>query len=135
METEFFDILITEKPLEILPAKLQPDAGAIVEFFGVVRKLENGTEIAGIEYEANLEMTAHQFRRLAQEASEKFAFAELVLHHRVGFVPVSEPSLFVRVTAGHRGPAFAACQWIIDSLKEIAPIWKHPISDRVSTSP
>src|SRR5205823_1653983 len=103
-----------------------------VEFLGVVRDLENGVKIAGIDYEANVEMAAHQLRKLAGEAREKFACGEIVLYHRIGFVPAGEPSLFVRVSAAHRGPAFAACQWIIDRLKEVVPIWKRAREFQIS---
>ena len=52
-----------------------------------------------------------------------------MLHHRTGIVPVAEPSLFLRVSARHRGPAFDAAQWIVTELKVAVPIWKHPLGE------
>jgi len=127
MANEFCEILLTDKPLQTSArADFKPDAGAVVEFFGVVRGVEDGEKIDGIFYEAHREMARHQLEKIAQAAREKFVCAEIVLHHRVGFVPIAEPSLFLRVSAKHRGAALAACAWIIDELKTLAPIWKHP---------
>jgi molybdopterin synthase catalytic subunit len=72
-------------------------------------------------------MARHQLEILAGEACERFAIFQLVLHHRIGFVPVAEPSLFLRVSSGHRGTAFEAAQWLIQQLKARVPIWKHPV--------
>lgn len=126
MANEFCEILIVDTPLELAPATLSSSAGAVVDFLGVVRGLENDENIAGIFYEAHREMALHQLHKIAKAAHEKFGFTNLTLHHRIGFVPVAEPSLFVRVTAKHRGPAFEACQWIIEQLKLLVPIWKQP---------
>ena len=126
MANEFCDIFIDEKPLEIAPAAFQAGAGAVVEFWGVVRGSENGNAIAGIFYEAHEDMAMHQLRRIAEAALEKFGCEKIMLHHRIGFVPVAEPSLFVRVTAKHRGAAFEGCEWIIEQLKQLVPIWKNP---------
>jgi molybdopterin synthase catalytic subunit len=72
-------------------------------------------------------MAEHQMRIVAEGASEKFEVREVLLHHRIGFVPVAQPSVVVRVASGHRGAAFAASQWIMDELKRVVPIWKHPV--------
>ena len=126
MANEFCEILILEKPLEITPHDPKPDEGAIVEFLGTVRESEEGKPITGIFYEAYREMAQHQLEAVAREAREKFDCGMIALHHRIGLVPVAEPSLFVRVTAKHRGPAFTACQWVIEQLKQLVPIWKRP---------
>jgi molybdopterin synthase catalytic subunit len=126
------DVVIEEKPLQRAPAALQPSAGAVVEFLGVVRGREGGESITGIFYQAHREMALHQLRKIAEEARERFGIEELALHHRIGFVPVAEPSLFVRVMAMHRGPAFEACEWIIERLKQVVPIWKQPRAARES---
>lgn len=121
------EVLLTEAPLALPDAPNDPGAGAIVVFWGAVRESEDGREITGIEYEAHRAMAEHQMRVVAESASEKFAVREVLLHHRVGFVPVAEPSVVVRVASGHRGAAFAASQWIMDELKRAVPIWKHPV--------
>ncbi len=90
----------------------------------MARKAE--TAIAGIEYEAHLPMAEHQLRAIADEAATTFATRQILIHHRLGFVPTNAASLFVRVGCKHRADAFRAGQWIVDELKKRATIWKHP---------
>jgi molybdopterin synthase catalytic subunit len=120
-------ILVTEAPLEEPPKNHKSDAGAMIEFWGVVRRLEAGREIEGIEYEAHHEMAGHQLKRIAEHASEKFGLKQVIVHHRIGFIAVGEPSLFLRVASPHRRAGFRASQWIVDELKKRVPIWKRPL--------
>jgi molybdopterin synthase catalytic subunit len=92
----------------------------------VVRRLEDGREIDGIQYEAHREMAEHQLRQIAGQAAEKFPLQLVIIHHRVGFIAIGEPSLFLRVATPHRSEAFRATQWIVDELKKKVPIWKRP---------
>src|SRR5262249_19965333 len=101
-------------------------AGAIVDFWGVVRELENGREIEGIDYEANAAMAEHQMRLIADAATNKFQLKQVMVHHRIGFVRAGEASLYLRVTAQRRGAAFEASKWIVDELKRKVPIWTKP---------
>jgi molybdopterin synthase catalytic subunit len=101
-------------------------AGAIVEFLGVVRALEEKREIEGIDYEAHRTMAEHQMKLIAQNAIEKFSLAFVILHHRTGFVAAGEASLLLRVGSRHRAAAFQASEWIVDELKRKVPIWKRP---------
>ena len=101
-------------------------AGAVVDFWGVVRELEDGRKIEGIDYEAHEAMAEHQMKVIADAAAETFRLNQVVLHHRVGFVRAGEASLFLRVTAQHRAAAFEASKWIVDELKKKVPIWKKP---------
>jgi molybdopterin synthase catalytic subunit len=120
------EILLTEAPLEVAPQNHDGDAGATVEFWGVVRGREDGREIEGIDYEARREMAEHQLRQIAELAAGKFGLQLVLIHHRIGFIAVGEPSLFVRVAAPHRQEAFRATQWIVNELKKKVPIWKRP---------
>jgi molybdopterin synthase catalytic subunit len=101
-------------------------AGAVVDFWGVVRELEDGRKIEGIDYEAHKAMAEHQMKVIADAAAEAFGLSQVVLHHRVGFVRTGEASLFLRVSAQHRAAAFEASKWIVDELKKKVPIWKAP---------
>jgi molybdopterin synthase catalytic subunit len=121
------EVSLTESPLTLPESAADPQAGAVVVFWGAVRATEEGREIAGINYEANRAMAEHQMRILAENAAEKFDAREIFIRHRIGFIPASEPSIVVRVTSGHRGAAFGASQWIMDELKRVVPIWKHPV--------
>lgn len=118
------EVALAGGPLGVFLPQKNSSAGAIVEFFGNVRPLENDQKIDGIEYEAHREMAEHQLREIVRGASERFNLLAIRLHHSVGFVAVGETSLFLRVAAVHRGPAFEASQWIVDQLKIRVPIWK-----------
>jgi molybdopterin synthase catalytic subunit len=101
--------------------------GAVVDFFGVVRTIENERLIDGIEYEAFEAMAHRQLTLIADEARERYGLASVIIHHRIGFVRAGEASLFVRVSARHRRAAFEGSSQIIERLKQAVPIWKHPI--------
>ena len=118
------DVALVSGPLGFISPETTLGAGAIVEFFGNVRPLENGEQIDGIEYEAHREMAEHQLRKIAHEATERFDLLAIRLRHCIGFVAVGETSLFLRVTAAHRGAAFEASRWAVDELKKRVPIWK-----------
>ena len=118
------DVAVVGGTLDVPAVGSTSGAGAIVQFFGDVRPLENGEPIDGIEYEAHQQMAEHQLQKIADEAAERFGLLAIRLHHRVGFVAVGETSLLLRVAAAHRGAAFDASRWIVDELKKRVPIWK-----------
>jgi molybdopterin synthase catalytic subunit len=126
MANSFCEVLLTEGPLNALPQKHNADTGATIDFWGVVRRLESGREIDGIDYEAHREMAEHQLRQIAEQAGKKFQLDLVCIHHRIGFIVVGEPSLFLRVASKHRSEGFRASQWIVDELKKNVPIWKQP---------
>ena len=109
--------------------------GAVVYFLGVVRGTEEGAAISAIEYETFQRMAEHQFGLLFDEMEKRWPIESIRLVHRVGVVKVNEPSLWVEVVAPHRGEAFAACQWLIDEMKRIVPIWKKPVSKSQTPNP
>jgi molybdopterin synthase catalytic subunit len=120
------EVLLTEALLKAPENAGDAAAGAVVDFWGVVRGVEDGREIEGIEYEAHREMAEHQLRLVAEAATEKFQLKKVMVHHRVGFVRTGEASLFLQVRAPHRAAAFEAGKWIVDELKKKVPIWKRP---------
>jgi molybdopterin synthase catalytic subunit len=126
MANSLCEVLLTEARLEAPREDVDLGAGAIVEFLGVVRALEDKGEIEGIDYEANRAMAEHQMKLIAQNAIEKFSLAFVILHHRTGFVAAGEASLLLRVSSRHRAAAFQASEWIVDELKRKVPIWKRP---------
>jgi len=127
MANAFWDILVTSEPLTPPHPEFSAEAGAVTEFWGVVRGREAGEEIAEHAFLAHDRAAEHQLEKLIAEAHEKFGFKSLILHHRIGFVAAAEPSLFVRVIAERRGPALKACEWVIERMKEVVPIWKKPV--------
>ncbi|HJT81834.1 MAG TPA: molybdenum cofactor biosynthesis protein MoaE [Chthoniobacterales bacterium] len=118
-------VLLTDAPLQAPPGT-HYGSGAIVDFFGTVRPLEDGREISGIDYEANQSMASHQMERITRDAIQKFNLDGAVVHHRLGFVPAGQASVFVRTTSRNRAEAYRANQWMMDELKTRVPIWKRP---------
>lgn len=103
--------------------------GAAITFSGVVRGSEAGEPIAAIDYEAFVPMAERQFNLLFDQLAERWPTLESVrLVHRLGVVRVNEASLWVEIVSPHRGEAFAACQWLIEEMKRVVPIWKRPLA-------
>jgi molybdopterin synthase catalytic subunit len=119
------EISVTQAPLAARVSDIA-GAGAVVDFWGVVRPMEDGLEIEGIDYDAHREMAEHQLKRIAEQAAERFGLKLVIVHHRIGFIAIGEPSLFLRVASPHRSEGFRASQWIVDELKKKVPIWKRP---------
>jgi len=126
MANSVCEILLTEAPLEAPKERATFSAGAVLDFWGIVRTLEDGLEIEGIEYEAHWEMAEHQLKRIAEQAAGEFGLELVLVYHRIGFIAVGEPSLFLRVFSSHRQEGFRASQWIVNELKKKVPIWKRP---------
>jgi molybdopterin synthase catalytic subunit len=124
---QFCEIRITKQPLDARVLQFSRTEGAVVDFFGVVRAIENERMIDGIEYEAFESMAERQLALIADEAKDRYGLVSVVVHHRIGLVLVGEASLFVRVTARHRRAAFEGSSQIIERLKQAVPIWKHPV--------
>ena len=110
----------------IAERQLSENMGAVVIFHGVVRGEEAGESITALDYEANEEMARHQFGMIFAEIDKRWPVESVRLIHRVGIVSVNEPSLWVEVIAPHRAEAFAACQFLINEMKQKVPIWKRP---------
>lgn len=127
MAIDFSNIYVTPDPLRIPPPDYSDKAGAVVDFHGVVRGLEEEYAITGLDYEAYEEMAVAKLRQIASETLVKFSLESVVLFHRIGWVPVGDPSLFLRVMAGHREEAFTGSREIIERLKQEVPIWKNPV--------
>jgi molybdopterin synthase catalytic subunit len=123
---------ITKNPIDeaalVGGRKMSNAMGAAVCFLGVVRGAEKGQPITAIDYEAFGPMAERQFQILFDQMESKWPIESVRLVHRVGLVRVNEPSLWVEVIAPHRGEAFAACQWLIDEMKRVVPIWKKVVS-------
>lgn len=124
-------LTITTEPIDevglVRGRSMSSDMGAAVYFTGVVRGQEESQAIEAIEYEAFQRMAEHQFHALFAQMKKKWLVESVRLVHRIGVVKVNEPSLWVEVIAPHRAEAFAACQFLIDEMKRVVPIWKKPL--------
>jgi molybdopterin synthase catalytic subunit len=125
-------LTLTSEPINeaglLMQRTLSDGMGAVVCFLGVVRGSEAGQPISALEYEAFHQMAEHQFNLLFDALAERWPIESVRLVHRLGVVKANEPSLWVEVIAPHRGEAFAACQWLIDEMKRVVPIWKKPLA-------
>jgi molybdopterin synthase catalytic subunit len=119
-------VRITEEPLDLSGAAAavrDPRAGAVVLFEGVTR------EVRELDYEAYAEMAADRLREIGEQEAARHELCAVALEHRVGTVPLGEPSVIVAVSAPHRGEAFAGARALIDRVKAEAPIWKVEVTD------
>lgn len=123
-------IEIQEAPLEVAVAFafLQTKrAGGIDVFIGTTRQWTGEDETVRLEYEAYRPMALGEMRKIAGEAAGKWPLFKVCLVHRLGVVPAGEASVIVGVAAAHRREAFAACRFLIDTLKARVPIWKREV--------
>jgi len=98
--------------------------GASLVFEGVVRNQTRGRKTLYLDYEAYEEMALQQLESLAAQALQQFQIRDVAIVHRLGRLQIGETSVLIAVASAHRGPAFEACRWLIDTLKRTVPIWK-----------
>jgi MoaE-MoaD fusion protein len=118
---------VTRDPIsasELARQLCAPEDGAVVVFEGVVRNHSRGHATLYLEYEAYEPMAVRKMEELGCEARQKFAIDGIGMVHRLGRLEIGETSVAIIVTSEHRRAAFAACQYAIDRLKQIVPIWK-----------
>jgi molybdopterin synthase catalytic subunit len=100
------------------------DTGGIVTFVGTVREISEGKQVDFLEYEAYEPMAIAKMEQVVREASERWPVRGMAIQHRLGKLGVGEDAVVIAVSCPHRAEAFAACEYSIDRLKEIVPIWK-----------
>jgi len=127
-ERQWIRVSVSEAPID--PASLvaevsRPDSGASVLFLGTVRDhSEAKTGVTHLEYEVYSEVVEAKIGEIVEEATRRWPVLDVVVEHRSGVVRVGEASVAVVVSSAHRADAFEAARFLIDELKERAPIWK-----------
>lgn len=116
-----------DEPALIAEREMSDGSGAALIFHGVVRAQEGEATIAAIDYEVFDDMACHQFELIFEEIDRQWPIESVRVVHRVGVVPVNEPSLWLELIAPHRTEAFQACQFLINEMKQRVPIWKRPV--------
>jgi len=101
--------------------------GADLRFHGVVRDLEEGLSISGIEYSHYESMALNELRRIGESMAHDFPEHQALVHHVIGFVPAGQASLLIRVQTTHSAPAFEICREYLKRIKTTVPIWKEPV--------
>ena len=94
-----------------------PKIGAIASFIGQVREVAMTLE----HYPG---MTEKALTAIVEEAKSRWNVIDCTVIHRYGELKPTDPIVLVVVASGHRGDAFAACEFLMDYLKTRAPFWK-----------
>lgn len=118
---------LVREPIDIqqVTASIQkPEDGAIVVFDGVVRNHSKNKAVRFLEYEAYESMALKKLEEIGSRAKSEFEIRDVAIVHRLGHMEVGECSVVIAVASAHRGPAFDACRFAIDTIKKIVPIWK-----------
>jgi molybdopterin synthase catalytic subunit len=119
--------LLTRSPIptaDLVREQKVAEDGAVVVFEGVVRNNSGGRRTLYLEYEAYEPMAIRKMEEIGGEVRRKFEIDHIGMMHRLGRLEIGETSVVIIVTSAHRRAAFGACQFAIDRLKEIVPIWK-----------
>jgi len=121
-------IELTDRPIDPAAVLVHVEsnlAGAVILFLGTVRELTGDRRTASLDYEAYPEMATAKLAELEAEARQKWPMLlGCAIVHRLGHLELGEASVAVAVSTPHRQDAFAAGQWLIDTLKQVVPIWK-----------
>jgi molybdopterin synthase catalytic subunit len=119
-------VLLTQEKLEseqAVAAVMTEQDGAYVLFVGVVRDHSRGKNVTGLEYDVYPPLATAQMEKIIQQVREQWGLACAILH-RYGRLEIGEASVIICVASPHRGEAFDACEWVIDTLKKEVPLWK-----------
>lgn len=111
-------------PKRVMDAVSSPAAGAVVTFDGTIRNHARGKPVTHLFYEAYGPMALKELQKIQSEALKRWPLQKLAVVHRLGRMEIGESSVFIAVSAAHRGDAFEACRFVIDTLKTTVPIWK-----------
>ena len=121
------DVQLLESPLDIsscIGFVSGPEIGGISVFVGTVRNHTRERRVSRLDFEAYEPMAVSEMRKIAEQAMQRFQIDKISIHHRTGRLEIGEIPVVIAVGAPHRGAAFEACQFAIDTLKETVPIWK-----------
>jgi molybdopterin synthase catalytic subunit len=118
---------LVREPIDIrsITEKIQkPEDGAVVVFDGVVRNNSRGKRVRFLEYDAYESMALRKLEEIGIRAKSQFEIRDIAIVHRLGHMEIGECSIVIAVASAHRGAAFDACRFAIDTIKQIVPIWK-----------
>ena len=121
---------LTDKAInleELVEFVTDPDAGAIATFIGTTRNNNEGRRVIALDYDGYPEMAEKELARIGEDAKTKWPICRMAIIHRLGPVQITEASVIIAVSAGHRDAAFAACRFAIEEIKKTVPIWKKEV--------
>jgi len=120
IQTEDFDLSVELKKLRAGDARV----GAVAAFVGTVRDHNDGSEVAAMTLEHYPGMTEKSLEEIIEKAKARWDIYDVLIIHRVGPLQIEDQIVLTAVTSAHRGEAFAACEYVMDYLKTLAPFWK-----------
>ncbi|MCU0469713.1 MAG: molybdenum cofactor biosynthesis protein MoaE [Arcicella sp.] len=123
-------IKISDQPIDIqacIEAAQSERAGAVNVFIGTVRNHNKSKEVVRLEFETYDVMAVKKMEELAKEAHERWNTEKIVMVHRKGVLAIGDVAVVIAVATPHRVASFEACHWLIDTLKQVVPIWKKEI--------
>jgi molybdopterin synthase catalytic subunit len=121
-------IALTNQPIEsgtLLAQVSSPAAGAVVLFLGTTREITGERRTTSLDYECYPEMAERKLAELEAEARRRWPLTGCAIVHRLGHLELGEASIAIAVSSPHREQAFQAGKWLIDTIKEVVPIWKQ----------
>ncbi|RLD78828.1 MAG: molybdenum cofactor biosynthesis protein MoaE [Bacteroidetes bacterium] len=124
---ENISIILTSKKLDLTTCNdfVQDNScGGIALFVGTVRNHTKGKEVKRLDFSAYEPMAIKEMYKIAEQTIEKFDISKIAIHHAVGNLHIGDVPVIIAVSSAHRGAAFEACHFAIDTLKETVPIWK-----------
>ena len=122
------DARLVREPIDataLLARVARPSNGAVLLFLGVVRDVNDGRAVSGIEYSAYESMAARELADIAREAAQRFGVTDIAVEHRLGELALQEASVGIAVAHPHRAEAYEASRWILEEVKRRVPIWKR----------
>jgi molybdopterin synthase catalytic subunit len=121
---------VTKGPLdlqELVRFVTDPEAGAIATFIGTTRNHNEGRTVIALDYDGYVQMAEKELARIGEEAKTRWPICRIAIVHRLGPVQITEASVVIAVSSGHRDAAFAACRFAIEEIKRTVPIWKKEV--------
>ncbi|MDI9860953.1 molybdenum cofactor biosynthesis protein MoaE [Flectobacillus roseus] len=125
-------IAIADSPIiiqECIDAAQSEGAGAVDVFIGTVRNHNKDKSVVRLEFETYDSMAVKKMQELADEAQVRWNTEKIVMVHRKGVLSIGDVAVVIAVATPHRAASFEACKWLIDTLKQVVPIWKKEVYD------
>jgi molybdopterin synthase catalytic subunit len=121
---------VTKGPIdlqELVRFVTDPEAGAIATFIGTTRNNNDGRTVIALDYDGYVQMAEKELARIGEDVKKRWQICRMAIVHRLGPVQITEASVVIAVSSGHRDAAFAACRFAIEEIKRTVPIWKKEV--------
>ena len=121
---------VTNQPIdlqELVRFVTDAEAGAIATFIGTTRNNNEGRTVIALDYDGYAGMAEKELARIGEDAKKRWQICRMAIVHRLGPVQITEASVVIAVSSGHRDAAFAACRFAIEEIKRTVPIWKKEV--------